>query len=95
VVREQRPARRRHEGRQALEQFQQWLDDARAHLAPQVGAPAAGSAALGLLYRTLVRQATLLSFLATFRMLALLALACLPLVLLFRRVRARPTPAVE
>src|SRR5262249_51263277 len=75
--------------------YLQWLDAPGAQLAPQVGAPAAGSAALGLLYRTLVRQATLLSFLDTFRLLALLALACLPLVLLFRRVRARPTPAVE
>src|SRR5262249_22255304 len=73
--------------------YQRWLDDAQAHLAPQVGPASAASAALGLLYRTLVRQATLLSFLDTFRLLALLALACLPLVFLFRRVRSRPTPA--
>jgi hypothetical protein len=36
----------------------------------------------------------LLSFLDCFQMLAVMAMACLPLVLLFRRVRARPTPAV-
>ncbi len=74
-------------------QYQRWLEEAREHLAPQVGAAAAGPAALGLLYRTLVRQATLLSFLDTFRVLALLALVCIPLVFLFRRVRSRPTPA--
>jgi MFS transporter, DHA2 family, multidrug resistance protein len=72
--------------------YQRWLEDAQAHLAPQVGSAAAAPAALGLLYRMLVRQATLLSFLDTFRLLALLALACLPLVFLFRRVRSRPTP---
>lgn len=74
--------------------YQRWLEDARARLTPQVGSAAAESAALGLLYRTLVKQATLLSFLDCFRMLAVMAMACLPLVLLFRRVRARPTPAV-
>jgi DHA2 family multidrug resistance protein len=72
--------------------YQRWLADARARLAPQVGSAGAESAALGLLYRTLVRQATLLSFLDCFRMLALMALACLPLVFLFRRIRTRPTP---
>jgi DHA2 family multidrug resistance protein len=74
--------------------YQRWLEDARARLAPQVGAAAADEAALGLLYRTLVRQATLLSFLDTFRLLSFLAMLCVPLVLLFRRVRTRPTPAV-
>jgi DHA2 family multidrug resistance protein len=76
--------------------YQQWLGDARARLAPRIGAPAAGPGALGLLYRQLVRQATLLSFLDTFRLLAGLALLCLPLVVLFRRVRPRPVvPVVD
>ena len=75
-------------------EYQRWLEDARARLAPQVGSAAAGPAALGLLYRTLVRQATLLSFLDTFRLLSFLAMICIPLVLLFKRVRTRPTPAV-
>ena len=75
-------------------EYQRWLEDARARLAPQVGSAAAGPAALGLLYRTLVRQATLLSFLDTFRLLSFLAMICVPLVLLFKRVRKRPTPAV-
>jgi MFS transporter, DHA2 family, multidrug resistance protein len=73
-------------------EYQRWLEEARAHLAPQVGSAAAGPAALGLLYRTLVRQATLLSFLDTFRLLSFLAMICVPLVLLFKRVRTRPTP---
>ena len=73
-------------------EYQRWLEEARAHLAPQVGSAAAGPAALGLLYRTLVRQATLLSFLDTFRLLSYLAMICVPLVLLFKRVRTRPTP---
>jgi DHA2 family multidrug resistance protein len=75
-------------------EYQRWLEDARARLAPQVGSAAAGPAALGLLYRTLVRQATLLSFLDTFRLLSFLAMICIPLVLLFKRVRTRPTPNV-
>ena len=74
--------------------YQRWLADARARLAPQVGSGNAESAALALLYRTLVKQATLLSFLDCFRMLAAMSLACLPLILLFRRVRTRPAPAV-
>jgi hypothetical protein len=75
--------------------YQQWLGDAQALLAPQVGPAAAAPAALGVLYRMLVRQATLLSFLDTFRLLALLGLACLPLVLLFRRAYSRPSPAAH
>ena len=75
--------------------YQQWLDEARSQLAPQVGGPAAESAAVALLYRMLVKQATLLSFLDGFRLLSVLALGCLPLLLLFRRVRARPTPVVH
>lgn len=74
--------------------YQEWLDDARAHLIPRLGAPAAEAGALGLMYRELVRQATLLSFLDNFRLIGVLALVCLPLVLLFRRVRPRGVPVV-
>ena len=74
--------------------YQRGLADARARLTPQVGSGNAESAALALLYRTLVKQATLLSFLDCFRMLAAMSLGCLPLILLFRRVRTRPSPAV-
>ena len=54
------------------------------------GSAAGESAAAG----TLVKQATLLSFLDCFRMLAVMAMACLPPVLLFRCVRSSPGPAV-
>jgi DHA2 family multidrug resistance protein len=69
--------------------YQAWLDAARGQLAPQLGPAAAGNAALALLYRTLVRQATLLAFLDNFGRMAVLAACCVPLVLLFRRVRPR------
>ena len=45
-------------------------------------------------FKIQVRQATLLSFLDTFRLLSFIAMICIPLVLLFKRVRTRPTPAV-
>ena len=74
--------------------YQRWLEGARTHLTPRVGA-ASEATALGLLYRLLVKQATLLSFLDTFRLLSVLTVSCVPLVLLFRRVRSRPTPAAH
>ena len=45
---------------------------------------------MGLLYAAVVRQAALLAFLDNFRLITLAALVCLPLLLLFRRTRARP-----
>jgi DHA2 family multidrug resistance protein len=67
----------------------QRLRDLEAMLTPQVGAQAAPAAAQAALYSILVRQATLLAFIDNFRLMALLALACVPLVLLLRR--AKPT----
>jgi DHA2 family multidrug resistance protein len=75
--------------------YQQWLETARAGLADRLGSVAAGPAALGMLYQTLVRQATLLAFLDNFRMIAGLAVFCLPLVFMFRRVRSRSAAAVH
>jgi DHA2 family multidrug resistance protein len=70
-----------------------WLDATAATLAPRLGAAAADQAALALLGRTLVRQATLLAFLDNFRMMVVLAACCAPLVLLFSRARrTRPDP---
>ena len=43
--------------------------------------------ALALLYRVVLRQATLLAFLDNFQMISVAAVVCLPLVLLFRRSR--------
>jgi DHA2 family multidrug resistance protein len=55
----------------------------------QVGAFAAAQQALGMIYGSLVRQAMLLSYVQTFRMLAVLCVACVPLVLLLRRARTQ------
>ncbi len=44
---------------------------------------------MGLLYRELTRQATLLAFVDNFKLISLLAICCLPLAVLFQRVRAR------
>jgi len=74
--------------------YQQWMEQTRKQLTPRLGTSAAEAGALGVMYRQLVRQATLLSFLDNFRLIGLLALVCLPLVLLFRRVRPRPVVTV-
>jgi DHA2 family multidrug resistance protein len=75
--------------------YRRWLEAAQAGLADRLGEPAAEIAARGLLYQTLVRQATLLSFLDNFQRIALLAACCLPVVFLFRRVRRGPAVAVH
>lgn len=45
--------------------------------------------AYAAIYGTLVKQATLLAFVSSFRILAVLCLLCLPLVFLFRKARAK------
>jgi DHA2 family multidrug resistance protein len=61
-----------------------------AALTPEFGADAA-QRALSILYQQLVRQATLVAYVDTFQLIALVCLLCVPLVFLFRRVRgARP-----
>jgi DHA2 family multidrug resistance protein len=45
--------------------------------------------AYGLIYTELIRQSTLLAYMDNFRLLAGLALATLPLVLFFQRVRKK------
>jgi MFS transporter, DHA2 family, multidrug resistance protein len=70
--------------------YQQWLETARGALAAR-GNPAVASAqALAALYRVVLRQATLLAFLDNFRLISLAGVVCVPLVLLFRRIRTRP-----
>ena len=59
----------------------------------RVGPLAAATQSMGVLYRQLVAQATLLAFMDVFRLMSLMALACVPLALLFRRVRARKAPS--
>ncbi|HEX9747417.1 MAG TPA: DHA2 family efflux MFS transporter permease subunit [Methylomirabilota bacterium] len=70
--------------------FQQRLEALRQVLTPKVGASAAAQQALGILYRTLVAQATLLAFVDNFRLITVLAVCSIPLALLLKRARARP-----
>jgi MFS transporter, DHA2 family, multidrug resistance protein len=71
--------------------YQEWLQTARSALAARGSAFTAPMQALALLYRVVLRQATLLAFLDNFQMISVAAVVCLPLVLLFRRSR----PAVR
>jgi hypothetical protein len=46
--------------------------------------------ALGVLYGTVQQQSSLLAYADNFRLLAFLSLLCIPLALLFHRVRRQP-----
>ena len=59
-------------------------------LTPASGSVLAQQQAQGLVYSTLQGQASLWAFVENFRLFGILCLACLPLVLLFKRVRRRP-----
>ena len=54
--------------------------------------PAACRKALGALYQNMQRQATLLAYTDNFRLLGYLSLLCIPLALLFHRLRQYPHP---
>ncbi len=69
--------------------YRKWLDTMQRGLAARVGSIAAVPQSMGLLYRELTRQATLLAFVDNFKLISLLAICCLPLAVLFQRVRAR------
>ena len=75
--------------------FQQRLEALRKVLTPKVGASQAGQQALGILYKTLVAQATLLAFVDNFRLITVLALCCIPLAVFLRRARTRPAPGAH
>jgi DHA2 family multidrug resistance protein len=75
--------------------YQQRLEAIRRALTPQVGPTAAAQQALGVLYKTLVAQATLLAFVDNFRLITVLSVCCMPLVLLLRRTRARGAPGAH
>jgi DHA2 family multidrug resistance protein len=72
--------------------YREQLQALTALLAPQLGAGAA-ERATAIMYERLLRQAMLVAYVDTFRLIALVCLACAPLALLFRRVRA-PAAAV-
>jgi MFS transporter, DHA2 family, multidrug resistance protein len=63
-----------------------------AGLTPQSGPVLAQMQAQGLIYGTLLRQAGLWAFVENFRLFGILCVLCLPLVLLFRRVKRPPGP---
>jgi len=69
--------------------YQQRLESLRQALTPRVGPSAAGQQAVGLLYKTLLAQATLLAFVDNFRLITVLAAACMPLAIFLHRVRGR------
>jgi DHA2 family multidrug resistance protein len=69
--------------------YQHWLDRMTESLTARLGPVDAGQAALGLLQDTVMRQATLLSYLDNFRRISFLALCCIPLAFFFRKGRAR------
>jgi DHA2 family multidrug resistance protein len=75
--------------------YQQKLEALRRALTPQVGAVTAAQQAVGILYKTLVAQATLLAFVDNFRLITVLAVCSMPLALLLKRVRARQTPGAH
>jgi DHA2 family multidrug resistance protein len=69
--------------------FQQRLSEMVASFATHGSVVTATQQAYGVLYQTLVRQATLLAYIDNFRLLALMCLLCMPAGLLFKKVRAR------
>jgi DHA2 family multidrug resistance protein len=75
--------------------YRQKLEALRHALAPKVGPYLAAQQAVGILYKTLVAQATLLAFVDNFRLITVLAVCSMPLVLLLKRVRARATPGAH
>jgi MFS transporter, DHA2 family, multidrug resistance protein len=75
--------------------FRQELGAAQHALAHQTDPVTAMHQAYALIYATLNSQAYLWAFVDTFRVFGFLVLCCLPLILLFRRVRQAPVRHVE
>ena len=73
--------------------FRQSVEAASSALARWGDPVAAQLQAHRVLYGILVRQANLWAYVDTFRFLAVMALLCIPVVLLFKRVRHRGGPA--
>src|SRR5882672_5648093 len=69
--------------------YQERLHQLTQSFATRGGSVVAQQQAYVGLYGTLVRQATLLSYIDVFRLLAFLCVLCIPAALLFERVRAR------
>ena len=73
---------------EAAERLRQLHD----YFASRLGAQAAEGAAQAVIYATVVRQAMLLAFVDNFRLMAALALCCVPLVWVLRRARRSTEP---
>ena len=74
---------------------QQQLVTLQQLFAAGAGAVDAARQALAALYASVVEQATLLAFVDTFRLLAVVALLCIPAVLFLRRTKAQGPVAVH
>jgi DHA2 family multidrug resistance protein len=71
--------------------FQQRVQDLTGTLSSQAGS-AASQQAYGSIYGTLVRQASVMSYIDNFRLLAFLCVICIPMVFLFKRVKRGKAP---
>lgn len=67
--------------------YNHYLAVAQQALTPASGSYAAHQQALGLVYNSMLQQASVWAFVENFRLFGILCLACLPLILLFKRVR--------
>jgi DHA2 family multidrug resistance protein len=75
--------------------FAQRLAAAQHALAQQTDPVTASHQAYGLIYGTLNAQAHLWAFVDTFRIFGMMVLCCLPLILLFKRVKHAPVRQAE
>jgi DHA2 family multidrug resistance protein len=73
--------------------YNHWLAAAQQALTPVSGSCAAQQQALGLVYHSMLEQASVWAFVENFRWFGVLSLACLPLILLFKRARRGPGAA--
>jgi DHA2 family multidrug resistance protein len=69
--------------------MRQWMQTSRDALAPKVGAVAAAQQTWAAIYAIVLKQAALLAFVDTFRLLAVLCLAAIPTVLLLKKARVK------
>ena len=72
--------------------FQQRMHDLTGTLSSQAGSAAASQQAYGAIYGTVLRQASVMSYIDNFRLLAFLCVLCIPMVFLFARVKGRKAP---
>src|SRR5439155_7548517 len=72
--------------------FVERLAAATAALTPQSGPVEAQSQAVSGIYNQLLQQSSLWAFVENFRLFGIFCLLCLPLVLLFKKVKARKGP---